>query len=505
MKTFGLVHVGALIALLLSVTGCRQDKAVGPAPVFPDNGTRLYFADCEPWLEDQESTDLVPDPADACNQNITFYPEEASTPPSIWRSNVFRPSAGTVTEGYHLVFTRSSESASQLTVFTVVLTGLATQFTRRIEFPLGETTTIIEVTQTGTVSLPEDSIGTVALQIQDSVGVATLSSSSVAGSFVYTGVESSYLCQFEVDLGLSHGIGQPNGALNIGFLHTSGPVQCTMAWDFTGGASLSGTLFVFGPRYGVAYAVGLSGGCVDTAAFWAPPPSQALRDDTLGTFALTDYWNRHFLSDGNTLWVWDDVPLPPDSAVPRRVRVAYRTEWPIIQHPVWDRFGQVNVAYDQTRDRIWIVESSSSSSDTAWGYMTTGQLDTVVVSDAIPSGVLYRGQWVQVTDTNAFVTEVDLIPFEGGAGVRLGEYPTGIVRSFAGGAGYGLPGVAEYASWSVNTFDVQGFWVGRYPVTVGANEHVNNIEVLTAEEMVVYVARVVAATSRYEVHVLRPS
>ena len=488
-----------LAALALLLSACREDKSLGVPEIFAPNATKLYFGDCDPFTPDQESSDLMYDPSDACGGYIEFPPWWVGTTAE-WKSNAFRVQPGTFYEGCHLVFGRDMADAGQITVFRVTFTGLAVQFTRRVEMPVGETSATVDFFEQGTVSLPADTLVRISVQIVDSTGYGALNASSGVGSYVMTGADQATVCRFKIDLGLAQGLGHPNQGVNFSYLNTVYEIAETLAWDFTGGAHvLDGPVLQFGPRYGVAYLTAEAGGCRDSAAFWSRP-SRAYLEETLAT--LSDYWWSGFVSDGDSVWLWQVVSNIGDTVTPYRVRVAHRDSSLLFSHPLHDGFlNSGGLVYDQTNHLIWIIQSGWTGQDTAWGYTVSGTLVSIVVFDDIPSEGLYRGQWLRTTAVGTFFRETELLPLYGGPAAASNTYPVELTRRFSGGAGVGYPGFAAEDAWTINLFDSLGNWFARQRVNPPSGETIYDVRVFSSDLRIVYALYTYAAPCTYYVHV----
>ena len=485
MKNTGALFCTGLTALALLCSACREDKGMGPPELFPQNATKLYFGDCDPFTPDQESTDLVNDASDACTGYIDF-PSWYAGSAAEWYSNAFRVQPGTYYEGCHLVFARDMADAGEVTEFRVTFNGLAAQFTDTVKIPLGETSLTVDLFEEGTVSLPADSFVSISVQITDVAGRGALNPYYGAGSYVITGADQATVCRFEIDLGLAQGLGHPNQGVNFSYRNALSEITDSLAWDFTGGARvLEGPILQFGPHYGVAYLTAESGGCHDTASFWAPPGGP-YRDDLLERVASHDYFPWGWVSDGNTVWWWDVAANDSSSPAPGRLRLMYVTQWPFIEHPLYHLAGGFYVLYDETNDLIWIVCLTSAGADSAWGYTPDGVLDTSVSFEGIPVEAMYQGQWLHTTGESVFFLEAELVPLGGGSPVPLNPCPIELARRFAGGAGVGYPGVAGYDHWSINVFDSLGNWIAREPVTVNQYEYVQTVRILASGRRVIY-------------------
>jgi hypothetical protein len=499
MRTTVVLLCLGLAALAVLLSACWEDKGPGAPDLFPPNATKLYFGDCNPFTPDQESTDLVFDASDACTGNIEF-PRFGGVS-ARWNSNAFRVQPGTYYEGCHLRVVRDMADAGGVEVLYVAFDGLAVSFLRRVEIPVRETSLIVDLFEEGTVTLPADTMAAISVQITDSIGGVALDPSYGVGSYVMTGADQATVCRFEIDLGLAQGLGHPNQGVNFAYLNAVSEIRDTLAWDFTGGARvLPGPVLLFGPRYGVAYLTAESGGCHDTASFWAPPGT-LLRDEMLERLTTLDFSPWGFVSDGNTVWWWDRVANGNDTLAPWMVRVLYLTQWPLIEHPVYHTTADISVLYDETRDLIWIVYPVTSGGDSAWGYTTSGVLDTAVALGNVPIETMYLGGWLYTTVVDVFFRRAELVPLTGGTPIPLGPYPIELTRQFAGGAGVGYPGVAGYGPYSINVFDSLGNWIARQPVTVNPDEYVLTVGILAAGHRVIYQ---VTSSQAYYFRALQP-
>jgi hypothetical protein len=361
--------------------------------------------------------------------------------------------------------------------------GLAADFTREIVLPAGAATVSQDATDIGTATAPVDSAKIIEMTLSCTVGAATLVVGAGTGSYVVTEQERSSLCEFQVDLGLSNGVSLDRTPINFSFINAPATVTDTVLYDFTGGASVQGTLFRFGPHYGLAYMIGRSGVCVDTVRFTAPPAADGYRSDLLGNFSF-----GNFLSDGHQVWLYEDAVNTVGGNIVRRFRVLYTTTVVLASQPIANQTDLVSAHYDRLHDLIWIIERSASAPDTAWGYRVSNRsdsttADTMVVAATIPGGQLMAGQWVQVTTDNAYVRQATITPFAGGLANPLGTYPAEITTQFAGGAGISLPGDAASDKWCINVFDQQSEWVARYPVM---NDGAGSVTLISADSVIVY-------------------
>lgn len=466
-----------LCALALVFCACHEEKDLGSPEIFQQNATKLYFGDCDPFTADQEATDLVFDANDACTIPIEFYWYSAGS----WYSNTFRVQPGTYYEGCHLAFTRDQADVGQAAVFRVTFTGLAVQFTGRVEIPVGQTIVVTDLFEQGTVTLPADSLVKIFIQINDSTGHGRLITNFGTGSYVMTGADQGTVCRFEINLGLAQGLGHPNQGVTFSYANAAYEVVPTLAWDFTGGASLLvGPVLLFGPKYGVAYLTAQSGGCCDTASFWALP-GIIYDETTIAT--LSGYALDGFVSDGDSVWLWGVVSNTGDSLTPYQVRVSTLSDTMLFTHPLHTSSYITGLFYDHTNNLIWIVQGIT---DTAWGYTTTGVLDTLVSFNDIPGEGLYRGRWLRTTGTDRFYRETELLPLTGGSPVPMGTYPIELSRSFSGGAGVGYPGFANEDLWTINIFDSTGQWIARQPIHVEQNVTVYDVRAYSSDRSVVY-------------------
>lgn len=486
-----------LLCLLGStvLSGCKESKT-SPISVIPANGTSLYVAECNPFeigVHDRKTVTLVPDPTDACTTPIQFYTGYSAT----WTSNVFRPDAAEVTEGVHLVFNRNLQEAADTVVITVEYSGVTVDLSRQVILMPNDNPSIVDIFDNGIVSAPVDSQRSVALSIRFLRGSASLNVSINSGTYIQVSLERNRLCEFAINLGLSGGIGQPNQGVNFSYWESSGPVETEIFYDFTRGAYINGSVFVFGPQYGIAYLRAVSGECSDTALFIAAPSTQGYRVDTLTT---PDRYN--LLSDGNQVWYWGDEQLPEDSAACRKVWIRNAVEWEILSHPIYSCLTSAIVYYDQMRRRFWIVERSAALPDTAWGYTVSGVMDTTVIADAIPVGFLYRGSWIQNNASDDYLNIYQVRPFTGGEPLLFGEYPVELTEEFGGIAGLGYPEAFGFEWWSVNVFDMDGNWLARYPVkSSSGSATVYSVSLLGADSLIIYE---VTTSIEHQVRALKP-
>lgn len=489
-----LLLLAIAVYLAAFTAGCRE-SSVTPFDLFPGSGTRLYIAECEPFSwrgRDREAVTLVPDPADACNTNIVFY---SSGLTAVWQSNQFRVAAGSLTEGAHLVFHRDANQASAVTTVAVNYVGLSAAFQRQLELPAGETISSRDLFESGEITAGGDS-GVVELTIAVLSGSATLNTYSSTGTYVQVGVDRSALCEFEIDLGLSQGIGQPGSGVNFSYRNAGGEILPSLFLDFTRGAHVDGNVFFFGSQYGLAYLSAESNGCSDTARFTAAAPAQGYRVDTLETV------NRgNLLSDGNHVWFWEDRLLPEDSLACRSVNILYTNEWPLLSHPIYPCQDPVVAYCDAISRRFWIVQRSEGAPDTAWGYALTGSRDTTIIAETIPDGFLYRGMWLNVTGIDRFSRSVSVTPFSGGTSAILGTYPADLTESFGGRVGIGYPGTLGYQWWSVNVFDDDANWIARYPIQSSEFETIGTVILLSADSVIVFATH---SSNTYRVRALKP-
>jgi hypothetical protein len=470
-------RVAALLTLSMFFLIACHDKGTGNEPVFPTGGTTLYIADCSPYETDQESIDLVTTPSDACTANILFY---AFYGTAIWHSDRFRAPVGRVTEGCRLVFQRSISEAEYECVFHLTIDGLANHITRRILLPIGETSSIIDISESNIVNAPEDSLVSVTLSLYDSTGNATLITEAGNGSSVFVGIDPSDLCTFKISLGLGNGTGRPGTNLNLSYLNANGDISTSIFFDNTNGAAVDGAIFRFGPLYGLTYLAAASGGCTDTIALYAVPSDQNYRTDLL-TAAMPAHYG--YLSDGATVWGWDYL-FQPDSVACVRLTVTQINDVMVINHPVYDCTGAPSVDYDQHRRLIWVIARSAAGLDTAWGYSRTGHLDTVETAASIPTGYLCRGQWINTGLADTYLTYANAQPFLGGSSTELPVLPTEISYSFGGDAGIGKPGAAKDDNWSINTFDQNGRWTGHF--SLDGSPFAASVRIIAADSVVVY-------------------
>ncbi|RPH94605.1 hypothetical protein EHM69_06945 [candidate division KSB1 bacterium] len=471
-----------LFLCALCLMGCHQDKSLGPQPAFPEGGTRLYFAECEPLVDYpvlQESVTLSADPEDACGQHIEFNAYSAFS----WRSNFFASASGTIREGCHLVFVRSVAEAANAGAVAVQFHGLAVNFYREIVLPAGETVFAIDEIESAAVPDAPDSARYISIYIRSISDTFRLKSSFPDGSFVYSEANRNGLCEFTISLGLSQGIGSPNGGVNFYYEHAASAVHAYFLRDFTGGAWVENTFMHFGPRYGACYLVGEAAECRDTAVFWSPAPEQHYRTAVLATL---NGWPS-LLSDGQHVWLYGTSWLQQETGPRREVRITNRDDVLLVAHAIWDSVGSVRLAYDRLNQLIWIVERMADRMDTAWGYTPEGRLDSTIISESIPFGNIRQGQWVVDYEHDAYVRTISAEPLNGGSSVVMGEYPTDLSNSFAGEAGYAYPGIGNMDSWSINLFDANAHWIARYPLTGGGSESVHNVRILLADEVIVYV------------------
>jgi hypothetical protein len=501
MKTTSVLLCGLLVSLALVLSACQENKGMDNPEMFAPNATKLYFGDCDPFTLDQESTDLVYDPADACSGNIDF-PARYQDSTAQWYSNAFRVQPGTYYEGCHLVFARNMADAGEISVFDVTFDGLAVHFTQRVEMPVGQTRFTADLFRQGTVSLPTDSFVKVSIGIKNSSGRGALDPSVGTGSYVMTGADQGSICRFEIYLGLAQGLGHPNQGVNFEYLYANGEITDTLAWDFTGGAQiLDGPVLLFGPRFGVAYLTAESGGCSDSASFWSLPAAM-YEQQTLVTLPAIQWWSG-FVSDGDSVWLWQIVANPGDTLTPYRVRVAHLDSSLFFSHPLHTPVPFIDgLFYDETNDLIWVVQSSYVNQDSAWGYTTSGVLREVVSFPDIPTEGLYCGQWLHTTEINRYFRAVERYPLTGGAATSTNIYPIELTRRFSGGAGVGYPGFAAEDLWTVNMFDSLGNWIARQRVNVeNAGETVYDVQVFSSDRRVVYALYTYTASYEFYVHV----
>ena len=219
---------------------------------------------------------------------------------------------------------------------------------------------------------------------------------------------------------------------------------------------------------------------------------------------LTDIedYNRDYVSDGVTVWYWEVTSEEIDTTFIHLVRISYLTHWPFIEHPVCNaQYSTFAVLYDDANALIWILKDSPSTTDTAWGYTTGGILDTIVSLTNIAVDAIYHGQWLHNTSEDVFFRRAELIPFTGGSSTPIGPFPVELTRQFAGGAGVGYPGVANYNAWTINVFDTLGNWIARQPIPISGDEVVYGAKVLVAGRRVIYQVR---STNGLYIRALQP-
>lgn len=485
----------AFWVLALAATGCRESKAPGPQPLFPEGGTTLFFANCDPFAPDayqRSEVTLVPDARDVCPAEIVFTAGLSAT----WHSNQFRTTTGTLTEGFRLRLERNPQQAATAGIFSVQFEGLAAAFSREYTLPVGELVSVMESAERAESTLPPGTLRTIAVTISSTDAAFRLNISPGEGSFVSTEAERSMLCEFRVNLGLTGGIGAPLQAVNFGYENAGGEISTNLYHDFTGGASVEGTLFEFGPQYGVAYLTAESENCRDTAAFIAPAPAQGFRVDTLGNFATGD-----LLSDGQNVWLWEVRAAGQGGDACREVRIFHPNEVNLILRPVGHCSDPVTAYFDMSTSRFWIILRSSSGPDTAWAYRTNGEPDGIEAADDIPDGTLYDGRWLVQSYRDAYIRRFELTPFLGGAPTSLDDYPVEFTEQFNGRAGLAFPNTAGADDWTINIFDAAGHWVARYPIRVAGFPALQSISLLPSANRVVYAIRTATA---FQVRVLVP-
>lgn len=461
-----------LLILFVVLSGCERDKGTGPESGLPVSGTILYFADCNPSSDAGLGT-LTADGSYVCQSNIVLFGSEI-----VWRSNLFHDLSSSITEGFHLVFSRDAVQAQDTSYVTVHYGGIGSDITRFYALPPGELVSVREASQTSTVNMPADSAAGVTIGI---TGYSVrLNAEPGSGSYVAVGVERNTLCEFSIYQGANGGEGDPNGVVNFSYLHAPSDVTSHLFLDYTGGATLSNQVFTFGPRYGVAYVAAESGVCRDTAFFYAPAPAQGFRVDTLT-------WQSTALTDGQNVW-----PYVYDYAIDtlgacQRVRVYFPSGLLMFDRYVASCSDLVEVTYDHMNRLIWLIQRANGSPDTAWGYTTTGTLDTTVIAEAIPRGDLVRGRWI-TSATEHYVRHLYTTPFTGGTTTFVTDVPEVLTQDSYGFAGIAPPGATPFSEWTVNIFDTLGNWIARYPILDRNNSAAIFAGLISADSIVVYSA-----------------
>jgi hypothetical protein len=468
----------------LAILGCR-DKSAGPAPVLPQNGTYLFLANCDPFNTPpgfQESVTLVADPNLACTGDVDYH----SGTQASWTSGVFSVSAGTYSEGVHLVFDRPLNESQLVASFDVTLRGVASSFTRQIDLGVGVTHSVTDLEETGT--LARDTTGSIRLTITVRNYAATLKIGGLSNTYVITEAKRSNLCELYIDKGLSNGFGQPNTGLNFALRNASVNAWDSVLYDFSRGVLLDHTSLHFGPQSGPVYVVAGDGHCRDTAAFWATAPAAHFVLDTLRPSPTDEpfFAQGSIISDGVRVW-FIDLYQPQHDSIPCRVyRVREPGGFPRILHPVYDCHSVMSAEYDQNSQLIWIVSQSSTEPDSAWGYTINGALDSIVTGATIPSGHLYQGNWVQEVGHDNMRRQFNLVSLNGGGTSTLGTYPVELTEFFGGTAGIGLPGAAGNANYTINAFNDQGNWIASYPVLVGQYDQLWSVAMISADNIIIY-------------------
>lgn len=474
-------RIGIILLLAgLAGVGCHESKSPGPKPLFPEGGTTLFFADCDPFDSspyDRSEVTLRPDARDVCPAEISFSPGQIAR----WQSNHFRVGTGTYTEGFRLMLERTPQNAATEATVAVDFVGIAATFTREFTIPAGEVFSTLETAETANSPHPADTLFAVSITIRAIDAAFRLNVNPGQGSFVKTEGERSELCEFRFNLGLGGGTGEPSQAVNFGYENVLGAIATAIVHDFTRGASVAGTLFEFGPQYGIVYVAAESGGCRDTAAFLAPPPSRGFRVDTLGNFTTGD-----LLSDGQNVWVWELRQASQGTDACREVRILHATGVPLIVHPLASCSEPVTTYFDMAANQFWIILRYASAQDTAWGYTLGGVLEQVEIADEIPAGMLYDGRWLFETYRNAYIRRFELLPFTGGAPMLLDDFPVELTEQFAGRAGLAFPNSIDSNDWMINIFDAAGNWTARYPVRVQENQFLQSISILSSGNRIVY-------------------
>ena len=479
-----------LLILLFILSGCDNEKSSGPAPILPETGTTLYFAECNP-ASNAGLGSLSPDGTNICGSDVLLFGNQY-----IWRSNVFYHVTGSITEGFHLVFERDIDAAEDTSFVSVTFDGIANHFTRTLVLPPGELISTREDAEAADAIISPDSGASVSIAIGASD--VRMSTGIGGGSHLVIGVDRNMLCEFAIYQGFTGGEGEPNNSVNFSYLHTSDAITAGMYLDFTGGASFTEQLFTFGPHYGVAYLVAQSGQCRDTALFYAPPPAQGFRVDTLdGQF--------YALTDGQVFWPYT-IDYGSDTAGScQHVRIYFPSNLIMIDRLFASCIDPASVIYDQFNHLIWLIQRSVSLPDTAWGYDTNGILDTTVIATAIPDGDLVRGQWVTST-VNAYVRQLYMTPFAGGTPTHTGDIPTILAADFSGRAGITPANATNLDEWTVNVFDSLGHWVARYPIRSQTSDSTTvqalSAALIAADSVIVYEA--FFSDFHYEFQALKP-
>jgi hypothetical protein len=485
-------HLILLVQLsLFGIFGCRMNhKEIGPEPAFPDGGTRLYFADCDPFHWNRETIDLTADPAAACDGNILFRPAN-NTRLAIWQSNRIRVQGGSLKEGCHLVFSRSSQQAAAEGILSVTYAGIGVNFCKRIALPVGELSKVFDFSEYGTTQFPMDSLVRVQIQIYDStlqldtVSTAALSTVSGTGSYVYVGCDPSTICDFYIYLGLANGVGAPNSAYNVAFLNSNGNVDYQIFFENMGGAEIVGNSFRFGPRYGLAYLAAESNGCRDTATFFAYPPPLSFQTDTLGDFP---YWSRNFVSDASTVWFWELIEIRYDTVSACSLNVVYRTEWPFFSRRIYGcQPNFVSVYYDQIQSHFWVLQHGVS--DTLWGYTYEGHFDSTLIAYNV-GNILYRQKWINIVSEDNYLLHTTVTSFAGGSPISIADVPRELASGFSGRAGITKPN-NYLGTWYINVFDDSAHWLAKFPILPEYdNEVISDLKILQSDSDIVYQATV---------------
>jgi hypothetical protein len=467
-----------LLLGLLFLLGCHENKMAGPEPTIPENATRLFVTDCDPFNHPPgyiDSVTLVADTRLACSGQVDFRYGVTAT----WTSNLFSAAPASYVEGARIVLNRPMSESQNEAIFRLAFHGVSVTFEDSLTIGVGRTQLIAEVTRTGT--LTRDTTAAVSMTLTVLQGWATLELGGTGNSYVITEVSRNNLCELRIDQGLNGGVGRPNEGVTFTNANGTTAAWDSIYYDFTGGASLSGTALVFGPNYGPVYVIAGDGRCRDMASFWAPAAQQNYRVDTLGFYEA-----GNLVSDGTQVWHYD-VYYPSHDSIPCGVfRVRWPSNIPLIEHPVYDCSTTMFAEFDQQNQKIWIVGRYAAQRDTAWAYSTTGHFLGYVTSDNMPYSHIYRGRWVTESSHNSIVSSMAVTLIGSDEAQPLGEYPTELTMDFAGAAGIGLPGSGRSDSTTINVFNARGAWVGAFPVLVGPNDVMSSIALLSADSIVVY-------------------
>ena len=167
-----------------------------------------------------------------------------------------------------------------------------------------------------------------------------------------------------------------------------------------------------------------------------------------------------------------------------------------------DYSSYATLLYDQMNDLIWLIVRDYQRADTAWGYDGQGDLDSVVITTTIPSGVLVSGWWI-TSEEDGYLRYVYATPFAGGATEHVGDVPTALTTAgFFGRAGVTVPD-EPFEDWHINVFSAEGNWLARYPVRdrSGSGGEVYSVTIMAADSVIIYLAGISTGS---EWRVIRP-